>query len=98
MEVGSVRIRTFVAALSLLVAGVGALAVGSQPVAAHVHGITPLLGCSVDNPNSGANGTNGTAADDANGGPITGVIPIETGSAPLTVGDGGFGAATGNCP
>ena len=92
------NLRTLVAALSLLVAGVGALAVGSQPVAAHVHGVTPLAQCTVDNPDAGANATDGTPADDANGGPITGLIPRDTGNAPLTAGDGGFGAATGHCP
>lgn len=47
----------------------------------HVHGITPLS-CNVhDNANSGGNGTNGTPADDANGGPIAGVIPFGTGNA-----------------
>ena len=70
----------------------------AAPAMAHVHGITPLSGCTVDNANSGGLGTDGTAADDANGGPITGLIPRDTGSAPLGFGDGGFGAATGNCP
>ena len=65
---------------------------------AHVHGVTPLLDCSVDNANSGARATNGTPADDANGGPIGGLIPRDTGQAPLTGGDGGFGATDGNCP
>ena len=74
------------------------LLVAVAPALAHVHGITPLLGCSVDNSNSGALGTNGTPADDDNGGPIAGLIPRDTGEAPLTGGDGGFGAATGNCP
>lgn len=68
------------------------------PVFAHAHGITPLSSCTVDNPNSGANGTNGTPADDANGGPIVGLIVRDTGNSPLTVGDGGFGAAAGHCP
>jgi len=70
----------------------------AAPALAHVHGITPLPGCTVDNANSGANGTDGTPADDANGGPITGLIPRDVGNAPLTVGDGGSGAATGHCP
>lgn len=65
---------------------------------AHVHGITPLLGCSVDNPNSGANGTNDTPAAAANGGPIQGIIPRDVGNAPLSFGDGGFGATAGHCP
>ena len=56
---------------------------------AHVHGITPLVALTVDNANSGGNGTNGTPADDADGGPITGLIPRDTGNSPLTGGDGG---------
>lgn len=74
------------------------LTLSAGPALAHVHGITPLAGCSVDNPNSGGNGTDGTPADDANGGPIRGLIPRDVGNAPLTVGDGGFGAAAGHCP
>ena len=68
------------------------------PAFAHVHGVTPLLDCGQANPNAGGNGTNGTPADDANGGPIAGLIPRDTGNSPLTVGDGGFGATNGNCP
>ena len=59
---------------------------------AHVHGITPLL-CGIGNANSGGGGTDGTPADAANGGPITGLIPRDVGNAPLTMGDGGFRAA-----
>jgi hypothetical protein len=70
----------------------------AAPAMAHVHGITPLSGCTVDNANAGGFGTDETPADDANGGPITGLIPRDTGSAPLTGGDGGSGAATGHCP
>lgn len=79
-----------------LVISVAALSIA--PASAHVHGITPLLGCTVDNPDAGANQTNNTPAAAANGGPITGLIPRDVGNAPLTVGDGGFGAATGHCP
>jgi hypothetical protein len=66
---------------------------------AHVHGITPLLGlsCDVDNTITGANRTDSTPAAAANGGPISGLIPSTVGNAPLTVGDGGFGATTANC-
>jgi hypothetical protein len=67
------------------------------PASAHVHGVTPLAFCTVDNANSGALGTDGTPADDANGGPIAGLIPRDTGSAPLTVGDGGRTAPV-RCP
>jgi hypothetical protein len=61
---------------------------------AHVHGITPLrcLGVADD----GANRTDMTPASAANGGPILGLIPRDVGSAPLTIGDGGFD--TPACP
>ena len=68
------------------------------PAFAHVHAITPLLSCTVDNANSGGLGANGTPADDADGGPIDGLIPRDTGNSPLTRGDGGFGATNGHCP
>jgi hypothetical protein len=66
---------------------------------AHVHGITPLLGlsCHVDNTVTGANQTDSTPAAAANGGPISGLIPSTVGNAPLTPGDGSFGATTANC-
>ncbi len=57
---------------------------------AHVHGITPLNQITVDDANSG-----GKAAQ---GDPITGLIPRDVGEAPLTVGDGGFGATGDNAP
>lgn len=72
------------------------------PASAHVHGITPLLdlGCTgVDNTVTGANGANDTPADSANGGPITGLIPSDVGTAPLTGGDGGRNAVDDTvCP
>ena len=76
-----------------------AAVLGLAPTAAnaHVHGITPLLQCSVVPANAGANQTDVTPASAANGGPITGLIPRDVGSAPLTVGDGGFGAPV-QCP
>ena len=64
---------------------------------AHVHGITPLLQCSVVPDNAGANQTDITPASATNGGPITGLIPRDVGSAPLTVTDGGFSAPV-QCP
>jgi hypothetical protein len=78
-----------------LAAGLAFPAAGS----AHVHGITPLLGlsCDVDNTVTGANRTDSTPAGAANGGPIVGLIPSTVGNAPLTFGDGGFGATTANC-
>ena len=41
--------------------------------------------------------TNGGPADDANGGPILGLIPANTGEADLGAGDGGKNAL-GGCP
>lgn len=64
---------------------------------AHVHGVTPLLQCSVDPANAGANQTNSTPAAAANGGPITELIPRDVGSSPLDMGDGGFTAPV-QCP
>jgi hypothetical protein len=78
------------------------LVVGIAPAAlGHVHGITPLLelDCKVDNSVTGGNRADDGPAGAANGGPITGLIPRDLGNAPLTVGDGGFGAANDNvCP
>jgi hypothetical protein len=86
--------KRFLVALALA-AGLVLPATGS----AHVHGITPLLGlsCDVDNTVTGANQTDSTPAGAANGGPISGLIPSTVGNAPLTFGDGGFGATTANC-
>lgn len=74
------------------------LVVGFAPAAlGHVHGITPLgeLACKVDNTITGGN----RADDGPAGSVITGLIPRDLGSAPLTVGDGGFGAANDEvCP
>jgi len=60
----------------------------------HVHGITPLRCVGVED--DGANRTDSTPAAAANGGPISGLIPRDVGSAPLSVGDGGFD--TPACP
>ena len=84
--------RTFRRLLLVSVVATGLAAVPAVSASAHVHGITPLLVCgntAVD----GANATDSTPAAAANGGPITGLIPRDTGQAPLTVGDGGFDAA-----
>ncbi len=86
----------------LLLATVLLLMLAGLPAAsAHVHGVTPLLQCGVDNANSGGNGTNGTPADDDvgdSGGPITGLIPRDTGNGAIGFGDGGFGATGTHCP
>jgi len=58
---------------------------------AHVHGITPLR-CTPAPANVGANQTNVTPASAAQGGPISGVIPVAMGgNVPLN--EGGFAAA-----
>lgn len=63
----------------------------STAASAHVHGITPLR-CTPAPANAGANQTDETPASAANGGPISGVIPIAVGgNVPLF--GGGFNAA-----
>ncbi len=65
--------------------------VPASTASAHVHGITPLR-CTPAPDNAGANQTNNTPAAAANGGPISGVIPITMGgNVPLF--GGGFNAA-----
>ena len=84
----------------LLVCGLLVGSITSIPATAataHVHGITPLLQCSVVPANAGANQTDVTPASAASGGPISGLIPRDVGSSPLDVGDGGFSAPVG-CP
>jgi hypothetical protein len=58
---------------------------------AHVHGITPLR-CTPAPDNAGANQTDFTPAAAANGGPISGVIPITMGGN-VELFRGGFNAA-----
>ncbi len=61
---------------------------------AHVHLITPLR-CTPAPANAGGNQTNETPAAAANGGPISGVIPVTMGgNVPLN--GGGFNAAVCN--
>ena len=67
------------------------LLIPTTAASAHVHGITPLR-CTPAPDNAGANQTNETPASAANGGPISGVIPITMGgNVPLH--GGGFNAA-----
>lgn len=77
--------------LALVLGALLALAL-AVPASAHVHGITPLRCVPADLTRTGANATNDTPAAAANGGPISGLIPRDTGRAPLTMGDGGFDA------
>lgn len=67
------------------------VAVPASTASAHVHGITPLR-CTPAPANAGGNQTDQTPASAANGGPISGVIPITMGgNVPLF--GGGFDAA-----
>jgi hypothetical protein len=71
---------------------VAALVLIPLPAAsAHVHGITPLR-CTPAPENAGANQTNQTPAAAADGGPISGVIPITMGGNVTLFGEG-FDAA-----
>lgn len=63
----------------------------STTASAHVHAITPLR-CTPAPANAGANQTDVTPAAAANGGPISGVIPITMGGNVPRFG-GGFDAA-----
>jgi hypothetical protein len=63
----------------------------STSASTHVHGITPLR-CTPAPDKAGANQTNGTPASAANGGPISGVIPITMGGNVTLFGEG-FDAA-----
>ena len=82
------RVRAFI--VSACVAA--ATAVSAAPAGAHVHGITPLLTLANE---CGVTSLANTGANRAQGDPITGLIPQDVGSAPLTVGDGGFNAPVG---
>jgi hypothetical protein len=77
---------------------VGSVAlIPATAASAHVHGITPLLKCSVVPANAGANQTDVTPASATNGGTISGLIPRDVGSSPLDFGAGGFSAPV-QCP
>ena len=92
MAIREWRARTRRLLLASAVVGLTMIPVG--PASAHVHGITPLRCVGVED--DGANATDGTPADALNDGPIVGLIPRDVGSAPLTIGDGGFD--TPACP
>ena len=78
-----------VVALAGAVAGFAVLA---APAGAHVHGVTPLLTLANE---CGVTSLANTGANRTQGAPITGLIPRDVGNAPLTIGDGGFGAPVG---
>lgn len=70
--------RRRIVAASVLAAVLGVT--GATAASAHVHLINPLR-CTPAPANAGANQTNETPAAAANGGPISGVIPITAGGA-----------------
>jgi hypothetical protein len=76
--------------MGALVAAAAAIAPASA--SAHVHGITPLLTLANE---CGVTSIDNTGANRAQGAPITGLIPQDVGSAPITIGDGGFDAPVG---
>ena len=90
------RAAVLAAVLSVLFVPVYA---GAQSVSAHVHAVTPLNGCSVDNrEHSGGRAILDTPAASENGGPIQpGPIPVNTGNAAFESGGGGAIAAP-SCP
>lgn len=64
-----------------IAAAIGGAALAIAPAtaaSAHVHLINPLF-CTPAPANAGANQTNDTPAAAANGGPISGVIPVSAG-------------------
>ena len=69
----------------------GLLLLPTASASAHVHGITPLR-CTPAPDNAGANQTDQTPAASADGGPISGVIPITMGGNVVLHGEG-FDAA-----
>ena len=72
----------------------------AQSVSAHVHAVTPLNDCSVDNAeHSGGRVILDTPAAVDNGGPIqNGPIPLNTGNASFDPESGGGNHADPRCP
>jgi hypothetical protein len=72
----------------------------AQPASAHVHAVTPLNECSVDNAeHSGGRAILDTPATAENGGPIQpGPIPINTGNAAFDPETGGGNQGSPLCP
>jgi hypothetical protein len=73
---------------------------GTHSASAHVHAVTPLNDCSVDNAeHSGGRIILQTPAGSENGGPIQpGPIPVNTGNAAFDPDAGGGNHADPNCP
>ena len=96
--------RTLILRAGVLVVSLWALLLpvylGAQAVSAHVHAVTPLNDCSVDNAeNSGGRQILDTPAAVENGGPIErGPIPLNTGNASFDPYSGAGNHADPNCP
>jgi len=86
--------------LAILSAPFVPASLGAQSVSAHVHAVTPLNDCSVDNAeHSGGRIILQTPAGSENGGPIQpGPIPVNTGNAVFDPDTGGGNHADPNCP
>ncbi len=95
---------TLVLRAAVLMAFLSALSLpayfGAHSVSAHVHAVTPLSDCSVDNAeHSGGRIILQTPAGSENGGPIQpGPIPVNTGTAAFDPDTGGGNHADPNCP
>ncbi len=76
------------------------LRIDLQPASAHVHAVTPLNDCSVDDADhSGGRSILDTPAAVENGGPIQrGPIPLNTGNASFDPQTGGGNHADPHCP
>jgi len=97
-------VRTFILHVGVLMAFLSALLLpgylDAQSASAHVHAVTPLNDCSVDNAeHSGGRIILETPASAENGGPIQpGPIPINTGNAAFDPETGGGNHADPDCP
>ncbi len=94
---GTLRPAVTIALLSVFCVS---LYLGAHPVSAHVHAVTPLNDCSVDNAeHSGGRIILDTPAAVENGGPIQrGPIPLNTGNAAFDPESGGGNHADPHCP
>jgi hypothetical protein len=96
---GTLILRTAVLAAFLSVLFLPAY-FGAHSVSAHVHAVTPLNDCSVDNAeHSGGRIIPQTPAGSENGGPIEpGPIPLNTGNAAFDPATGGGNHGSPTCP
>ena len=96
----SVRVRRAMVLLIFLCALFMPAYLGAQSASAHVHAVTPLNDCSVDNAeHAGGRIIVQTPAGSENGGPIQpGPIPVNTGNAAFDPNTGAGNHADPNCP